>query len=137
MAAAELVRMMYPVLPFFKSRAFSEEAEWRCVYYPPLPAPPYENDTFDEGAFDEQLVQQVTEQQLDLFRMLPINYRLREKNLVPYRDISFSSPCQSFIRSVTIGPKCPLDRETVKLFLERYRIPIDMKSIYLSDVSYR
>lgn len=137
MAAAELVRMMYPVLPFFKSRAFSEEAEWRCVYYPPLPAPPYENDTFDEGAFDEQLVQQVTEQQLDLFRMLPINYRLREKNLVPYRDISFSSPCQSFIRSVTIGPKCPLDRETVKLFLERYRIPIDMKNIYLSDVSYR
>ena len=39
-AAAELVRMMYPALPFFKSSAFSEEAEWRCVYYPELPAPP-------------------------------------------------------------------------------------------------
>lgn len=107
------------------------------MYYPPLPAPPYENETFDEGAFEEQLTQQITEQQLDHFRMLPINYRLREKNLVPYRDMSFAFPNQSFIRSVTIGPKCPLDRETVKLFLERYRIPINMRDIYLSDVSYR
>lgn len=136
-AAGQLVRLMYPALPFFKSSAFSEEAEWRCVYYPKLPAPPYENDTFDEAAFQTLLSQQTAEQTLDHFHMLPIGYRLRKNNLVPYRDVFFGEDEHPFIRSVTIGPKCPLDRETVKLFLERYHVPIDMKQIYLSDVSYR
>ncbi|MDY4483031.1 MAG: DUF2971 domain-containing protein [Butyricicoccus porcorum] len=136
-AAAELVRMMYPALPFFKSSAFSEEAEWRCVYYPELPAPPYETETFDEARFQQLLSAQMVEQELDNFRMQPLGYRLRQNNLVPYRDVLFDPPCGPFIQSITIGPKCPLDRETVKLFLERSGIPIDMANIYLSDVSYR
>lgn len=136
-AAGELARIMYPALPFFKSHAFSEEAEWRCVYYPELPAPPYKNETFDEQHFQRLLSAQTVEQELDHFQMLPLNYRLRQNNLVPYRDIRFDTLEKPFIRSVTIGPKCPLDRETVKLFLERYNVPLDLKSIYLSDVSYR
>ncbi len=136
-AAAALARILYPALPFFKSSAFSEEAEWRCVYYPELPAPPYINETFDEQRFQKLLSAQMVEQELDHFRMLPLNYRLRKNNLVPYRDIRFDTLDKPFIRSVTIGPKCPLDRETVKLFLERYNVPLDLKNIYLSEVSYR
>lgn len=136
-AAKELTRITYPALPFFKSRAFSEEAEWRCVYYPEMPAPPYEQDTFDEAQFQTLLSVQALEHELDHFLMQPLGYRLRKSNLVPYRDISFDPPCESFLRSVTIGPKCLLDRETVKVFLERNHIPIDMAHIYLSEVSYR
>ncbi|MDO4173229.1 MAG: DUF2971 domain-containing protein [Eubacteriales bacterium] len=136
-AAAQLIRILYPALPFFKSHAFSEEAEWRCVYYPELPAPPYETQTFDEAHFQQLLNRQNREQSLDRFLLFPLDYRLRQNNLVPYRDLAFDSCKGSFIRSVTIGPKCPLDRETVKVFLERYRIPIDLKDIHLSDVSYR
>ena len=136
-AANKLVRLMYPALPFFKSHAFSEEAEWRCVYYPELPAPPYQQETFDEQRFQQMLGAQLIENNFDHFRMLPLAYRLRKNNLIPYRDISFDAPCKQFIRSVTIGPKCDLDRETVKLFLEQSGIHLDMSDIYLSDVSYR
>ncbi len=136
-AACELVRITYPALPFFKSHAFSEEKEWRCVYYPQLPAPPYETETFDEQRFQQQLSDQMVEYRLDEFILHPLAYRLRQCNLVPYRDVSFDSSRTSFIRSVTIGPKCELDRETVKVFLERSHIPIDLKDIYMSDVSYR
>lgn len=136
-AASQLVHMIYPVLPFFKSYAFSEEAEWRCVYYPELPFPPYENETFDEKQFQQLLSSQTREQQLDHFRMLPLDYRLRKDNLVPYRDVWFDTSGRQFIQSVTIGPKCPLDRETVKLFLERYHVPVNVRNIYLSEVSYR
>lgn len=136
-AARELIRIIYPALPFFKSRAFSEEREWRCVYYPELPAPPYEPETFDEARFQDLLSAQTLDYELDNFLLQPLGYRLRKCNLVPYRDMSFDPPCGPFIRSVTIGPKCPLDRETVKVFLERSRIPIDMAHIHLSDVSYR
>lgn len=136
-AASQLVRILYPALPFFKSHAFSEEAEWRCVYYPELPAPPYETETFDESHFQKLLAGETVEQQLDCFRILPLDYRLRKNNLVPYRDLAFDGCKDSFIRSITIGPKCPLDRETVKVFLERKHFSIDLKDIYLSDVSYR
>lgn len=136
-AATQLVRILYPALPFFKSRAFSEEAEWRCVYYPDLPAPPYESETFDETDFQQLLSREILEENLDRFRILPLDYRLRKNNLVPYRDLSFDDCPGSFIRSITIGPKCPLDRETVKVFLELHHISISMKDIYLSDVSYR
>jgi hypothetical protein len=136
-AAQALVRLLYPVLPFFKSRAFSEEKEWRCVYYPQLPAPPYEAETFDEDRFQQLLAAQSIEHQLDHFRLLPLDYRLRKSNLVPYRDVSFDGASPHFIRSVTLGPKCALDRETVKVFVERNHISIDMANIHLSDVSYR
>ena len=136
-AARDLVHLIYPALPFFKSAAFSEEAEWRCVYYPELPAPPYVTDTFDEQKFQHLLSAQLVEKEFDHFRMLPLAYRLRKHNLVPYRDMSFDASHEPFIRSVTIGPKCDLDRETVKLFLEQSGIHLDMSDIYLSDVSYR
>ena len=147
-AAYTLVRIIYPSLPFFKSNAFSEEAEWRCVFFPQLPAPPYENLTFDEAAFHNLLEQQKKSISLDSFTLLPLQYRLRQSNLVPYRDLSFDSNVivsdhqydyvpDNFIRSVTIGPKCQLDRETVKVLLELNNIPIELKNIYLSDVSYR
>lgn len=136
-AARTLVRTIYPALPFFKSKAFSEESEWRCVYFPSLPAPPYQEDTFDEDMFQDMLLSQKQTIELDSFTLLPMEYRLRQSNLVPYRDLSFDAPESSFIKSVTIGPKCMLDRETVKLFLELHGIPIPLESIHLSDVSYR
>ncbi|MDO5548952.1 MAG: DUF2971 domain-containing protein [Eubacteriales bacterium] len=135
-AAHSLVRILYPALPFFKSLAFSEEAEWRCVFFPRLPAPPYRNDTFDEEQFQPLLEQQKQPIALDSFQLQPLQYRLRQSNLIPYRDLAFRTD-QPFLRSVTIGPKCPLDRETVKLLLELHGIPISMDRIYLSDVSYR
>ncbi len=136
-ASTELTRIIYPALPFFKSHAFSEEREWRCVYYPKMPAPPYEADTLDEEQFQRLLSAQALDYESDHFVLQPLSYRLRKSNLVPYRDMSFDAPCGPFIRSVTIGPKCALDRETVKVFLERNHIPINMSDIYLSDVSYR
>lgn len=137
-AARSLVRILYPALPFFKSQAFSEEAEWRCVFFPQLPAPPYLSETFDEEQFQQLLEQQKQPMSLDCFRLHPLQYRMRQSNLIPYRDLAFhSSQEKPFIRSVTIGPKCQLDRETVKLLLELHGIPIPLNSIRLSDVSYR
>lgn len=135
-AAQTLVRILYPALPFFKSHAFSEEAEWRCVFFPQLPAPPYLADTFDEVQFQPLLEEQKQPVLLDSFQLLPLQYRLRQSNLIPYRDLSFGTK-QPFIRSITIGPKCQLDRETVKLLLELHGIPIPLENIHLSDVSYR
>ena len=134
-AAYSLVRIIYPSLPFFKSSAFSEEAEWRCVFFPQLPAPPYTAGSFDEEQFQLLLQAQKRSIPLDRFILQPLDYRLRQSNLIPYRDLSFAGI--PFIRSVTIGPKCQLDRETVKLLLELHGIPIPMEQIYLSDVSYR
>lgn len=136
-AAQELVRISYPALPFFKSNAFSEEREWRLVYYPRLPAPPYDRDTFDEQEFQRLLHGQRVVSQLDQFQMDGLHYRLRKNNLVPYRDLHFDCIEGNFIKSVTIGPKCPLDMETVKLFLEGNGIPISMQRIYRSNISYR
>ncbi len=135
--AHALVRTIYPALPFFKSRAFSEESEWLCVYFPRLPAPPYIDETFDEPEFQDLLQAQKQTLVLDSFTLQPMEYRLRQRNLVPYRDLAFDAAEQPFIRSVTIGPKCPLDRETVKLFLELHGIPIPLEKICLSEISYR
>ncbi|MGN1031755.1 MAG: DUF2971 domain-containing protein [Butyricicoccaceae bacterium] len=135
--ALDLVKMIYPALPFFKMRSFSEEREWRCVYYPNLPAPPYSFEHFTETRFRNILSGQRRERNLDAFRLLDLKYRLRADNLVPYRDLDFGSLPVPFLKSVTIGPKSPLDRETVKLFLELNNISVPFDEIYKSEASYR
>lgn len=135
--ALDLVKLIYPALPFFKMRSFCEEREWRCVYYPNLPAPPYSFEHFTETRFENILSSQRRRRAVDHFDLLELNYRLRESNLVPYRDLDFSTLPDPFIKNITIGPKCPLDRETVKLFLALNGIAVPLDEIYKSEASYR
>lgn len=135
--ALDLVKLIYPALPFFKMRSFCEEREWRCVYYPNLPAPPYSFEHFTETRFENILSSQRRRRPVDHFDLLELNYRLRESNLVPYRDLDFSALPDPFIKNITIGPKCPLDRETVKLFLALNGISVPLAEIYKSEASYR
>lgn len=136
-AAELMVRLIYPALPFFKSPAFREELEYRFVYYPELPVAPYKPELFSEEEFQEKLMLQKNPMELDRFILQPMNYRERNRNLVSYRDISFQNLPGSFIRSITIGPRCPVDRETLKLFMELNGLHIDIHDIYYSEVSYR
>ena len=75
--------------------------------------------------------------EVDQFILQPMNYRERNRNLVSYRDICFNNLSHPFIRSITIGPRCPVDRETLKLFMELNGLHIDINDIYYSEVSYR
>lgn len=136
-AAELMVRLIYPALPFFKSPSFREELEYRFVYYPELPVAPYQPELFSEEDFQEKLMLQKNPMELDRFVLQPMNYRERNRNLVSYRDISFQNLPNSFIRNITIGPRCPVDRETLKLFLELNGLHIDIHDIYYSKVSYR
>lgn len=136
-AALDLVKLIYPALPFFKMRSFCEEREWRCVYYPNLPAPPYSFEHFTETRFKNILSTQRRRKQVDHFNLQELNYRLRGDNLVPYRDLDFRDLPEPFIKNITIGPKCPLDRETVKLFLALNGMPVPLDEIYKSEASYR
>lgn len=136
-AAEKMVRLIYPALPYFKSPAFREEAEYRFVYYPELPVAPYKPELFSEEEFQEKLMLQKNPVELDQFILQPMNYRERNRNLVSYRDVFFRNLSQPFIRNITIGPRCPADRETLKLFLELNGFHIDIHDIYYSEVSYR
>lgn len=136
-AAEKLVRLIYPALPYFKSPAFREELEYRFVYYPNLPAAPYIPELFSEEEFQEKLMLQKNPVEVDRFILQPMNYRERNRNLVSYRDICFNNLSHPFIRNITIGPRCPVDRETLKLFMELNGLHIDINDIYYSEVSYR
>lgn len=65
-----------------------------------------------------------------------IKFMPKNNKLVSYRDVTFHKP-YIFLNKIFLGPKCPLTREDVYLFLISNDIEIDFNNIVMSEGSYR
>ena len=105
-ALMELAEKLMPMAPWFKNAGFSEEQEWRLIYSKkikdllsgqPFRAPEYINCFSEAIAWKE------------------MDYDCRSDVLLSRAVFSINT--EKMISEITIGPKCKLTENDVKLFL--------------------
>ena len=108
---------------FYKSSAFSEEKEWRLVFYPfgKIRNLMVEHEAKDMPIhhlyYDRMLEYLHEELTYGPFIMKPLSFGLRRSNIFSYFNLDFTSIVPFFVREIVLGPKNSMDDLDLRLFL--------------------
>lgn len=108
--AARINLNFYYIEPFFKNPAFSEEREWRLVYFPKSSLMNSWKDGFSELFLSEQRERSL------------IDFRARGPDLIPYLLFPFEESINSTISHLRLGPTSTIDKRILALFLRKYGV---------------
>jgi len=124
-----LVDYMEYVSCYFKNPAFIEEEEVRIIYSPPI------NTDFS----DEDLKPYFNEPvKVGKYRLDPIRYYTKNKQLVAYTDVYFDElVAEDIISEIVLGPKSKLTKADVFFFLVSNDFNPDEIKISKSKATYR
>lgn len=128
---------------FYKNPAFSEEQEYRLVYYPfglirnllvshkskDMAA----NQLFYDRMYDTLMAQGTATH----FTRSPVSFFVRKNSLVSYVDINFNEIKSHFISNIVLGPKAQMNDLDLRLFLLSNGYDISKIEITDSASTYR
>lgn len=134
--------MVYNAI-FYKNDAFSEEREWRLVYYPfgnirNLSIRHKAGEMSTNQLYYDKMhdVSQYGTQYKGLERS-PIQFMLRDKSIISYVDLNFQKLLPYCIKEIVLGPKNVMDDLDLRLFLTENGIDLSFTKIVRSASTYR
>lgn len=134
--------MVYNAI-FYKNDAFSEEREWRLVYYPfgsvrNLSIRHKAGEMSTNQLYYDKMrdVAQYGTQHKGLERS-PIRFMLRDRSIISYVDLNFRDILPYCIKEIVLGPKNVMDDLDLRLFLTENGIDLSFTKIVRSASTYR
>lgn len=134
--------MVYNAI-FYKNDAFSEEREWRLVYYPfgsvrNLSIRHKTSEMATHQLYYDKMddIAKYGTQHKGLQRN-PIQFMLRDKSITSYVDLSFRDVLPYCIREIVLGPKNVMDDLDLRLFLTENGVDLSFTKIVRSASTYR
>ncbi len=137
-----ITAMVYNVV-FYKNPAFSEEKEWRLVYYPfggirNLSKRSRVNDFNVNQLYYDRMLENITSSvKYNEFEVNPISFSSRDNKIISYIDICFDSNKRNMINEIVIAPKANIDDLDLRLFLLNNGYDLSKIKIRKSTATYR
>lgn len=128
---------------FYKSKAFSEEQEWRLVFYPfgkihNLLVRHRAKDISSNQLYYDRMSEYLGEEtQYRYLIRKPLSFGLRRNNIFSYFDFDFSSIAFKFIKEIILGPKNSMDDLDLRLFLINSGYDVTKIEIRHSNATYQ
>lgn len=125
----------------YKNPAFSEEKEWRLIFYP------FGNirnlkrigvsDTYVNGNYYDRMSEHFHSKSLMQFEISPISYYVKNNLIVSYMDLNYEKIKHRFLSDIIIGPKANIDDLDLRLFLFQQGYDTNKLTIRKSLSTYR
>lgn len=108
---------------FYKNPAFSEEQEWRLVFYPfgnirNLAIRHRVRDMSTNQLYYDRMLEFVNKEgTYGPFKRKTLQFGVNRDNILSYFDLDFSSIAPYFVKEIVLGPKNKMDDLDLRLFL--------------------
>ncbi len=115
-------RMVYNAI-FYKNPAFSEENEWRLVFYPfgniknLLIDHKYKDMSSNQLFYDRMRESMEYEKDYHGLKRGKLQFKCTDDKIISYVDMNFASKKDFMLAEIVVGPKSNIDDKDLRLFL--------------------